>query len=444
MEGGNLSAREKPNAESAFAVHSARSRIMAEAHARPFVPIDTPRRILHFAFMMDHWSLLKDRAAFEAFCRTRSCPPPAPEAKHHRIDLSPASLRWEHHGEFATYTWEFPTRTAIGEDILDVAFRPGPDELSHLMFLLPQPGPLLVTVDLHILPDSVVDEAIQSVFGPTQLAACEVEGGAARIATDFHPDVYGFVRILISDRNLTPPQAGALVQRVLEIETYRTLALLGLPEAQDLGPSIRRIETELPLLMSEMRESRGIEANNHLLDRLTALAAELEAGAAYSLFRFGATRAYHEIIGQRLVAIGEQPVPGLPSFSAFLARRLSPAIRTCITTEARQETLSRKLSRAAQLLRTRVEIALESQNSDLLRKMNNRARMQLQLQRTVEGLSIAAITYYISAIAHLLFEGAHKPFDWLDPGLATAAIVPLVLVFVTWTVIRIRKKHTDE
>jgi uncharacterized membrane-anchored protein len=48
------------------------------------------------------------------------------------------------------------------------------------------------------------------------------------------------VRLLVLDRRLTPSEAGALVRRLLEVETYRTLALLGLPEAEAAGPVIRR------------------------------------------------------------------------------------------------------------------------------------------------------------------------------------------------------------
>lgn len=433
-----------PGDRSVFNVHPQRGRVMSEVHARPLMPIEAPRRILHFGFMTDHWAAQKDRAAFEEFCIARARPAPPPDAKHHRIEVPPAVLRWEHHGEFTTYTWEFPSPAQPGSENGHTPFWPDPDELSNIMHLLPQPGPLLVAVDLHLLPERAVGEVYRHLFGPEQLAASEVENGAARVATDFHPDAFGFVRILVLDRKLTPPQTGSLVQRLLEIETYRTLALLGLPQAQELGPTIRRIETELPLLMNEMRESAGIESNRHLLDKLTSLAGDLETGATHSLFRFGATRAYHELIGHRLDAIEEKALPGLPTLASFLSRRLTPAIRTCVAIEARQDNLSRKLARAAQLLRTKVDIELESQNGDLLRKMNNRARMQLRLQQTVEGLSIVALTYYLASICHIAFEGIQRRIAGLDPAIATAIALPFVFILVAWMVWRIRKHYIEE
>jgi uncharacterized membrane-anchored protein len=306
---------------------------------------------------------------------------------------------------------------------------------------LPQPGPLLVAIDLHLLPAEMVPAGPQAVFGDGRAAAAEAEGGAALVATDFQADPHGFVRVLVIDSHLMPAQAGALVQRVLEVETYRTLALLGLPEAQALAPMIRRIEIELPRLLEEMQTSEGFDANHRLLDRLTALAAELEAGAAASLYRFGATRAYYELVTLRLQAIGEMNVPGLPSWSAFLSRRLNPAMRTCASTEERQANLSRKLARAAQLLRTRVDVGLQQQNRSLLAAMNERARTQLRLQQTVEGLSVAAITYYVASLAHIVFEGVHAAGLHLDPATATAAVVPFALLGVAWIVRRIRRGH---
>ena len=444
-EGMDSLSEEQKSENTVFAQHPLRSRVLAEVHARPFVPIEGSKRILHFAFMTDYDEAVKARAALADFCLKRACKPPSPDAKQHRVELDAAVLRWELHGEFTTYTWEFPSTTEnprFGK-AKPVPFRPGADDLASVMRLLPQPGPLLVAVDLHLLPAALIGDSWRHLFVPSQSAASEVLGGAAVVVTDFQPDAMGFVRLLILDRKLTPVDAGALVQRLLEVETYRTLALLGLPKAQDLGPEIRRIENELPRLVQLMRESKGLEASRILLDRLSALAAELEEGAAQSLYRFGATRAYHELMSLRLEAIGERPEPNLPTLAAFLTRRLTPAIRTCAAAEARQDNLSRKLSRAAQLLRTRVDIELESQNRDLLHNMNERVHLQLRLQQAVKWVSITAITYYLLSISHLIFEGLHRKLEIVDPVVATAAAVPFTLALVLWIFHRIGKRLAE-
>ena len=131
------------------------------------------------------------------------------------------------------------------------------------------------------------------------------------------------------------------------------------------------------------------------------------------------------------------------NFGSFLDRRLSPAIRTCATIEQSQANLSSKIARIAELLRTRVDVELESQNTDQITQMAERVRLQLRLQQTVEGLSIAAITYYVSSVLHLVFEGAHEAGAPFNPALATGAAVPLVFATVAFVVWRIRHRHKE-
>jgi uncharacterized membrane-anchored protein len=418
-----------------LAPHPLRAAVLGEVHARPFTAIETPRRVLHFAFATTAAHAEADRAALAAFCAGRGLAPPGPGSNHHRLVFGGTALRWEQHSEFTTYTWELPAE-AYGP------FHPPAASLAAAMSLVPQPGPLMVAVDLHLTADA--GAAPERLFDRASLAAVENSDGTALYATDFQSDPAGFVRILVVDRGLGAERAGALVQRVLEVETYRTFALLGLPEAQRLAPAVRRIETRLAEVTEAMQQSEGLDANRHLLDDLTGLAAELEAGAAASQFRFGASRAYHEIVSLRLATIGERKAGGLPTWSAFLARRMAPAMRTCATLEERQASLSRKLARAAQLLRTRVDLALEAQNRELLRSMNERTRLQLRLQATVEGLSVAAISYYVVGLFGYLVKGAHDRGVPVEPSVATAAFVPVAILAIWWVVRRIRRRHVDE
>lgn len=416
--------------------HPLRAEVLGEVHARPFTALETPCRILHFAFdTLSEERAHADRAGLAAFCVHRGLPQPLPRQKHHRVVVDGLTLRWEQHSEFTTYTWELPAGDAAKP------FEPPASALAAPMAWLPQPGPVLVAVDLQLLAAEGADELPQRLFDRASLAMAENADGTALFATDFQPDADGFVGILVIDRGLGRERAGALVQRLLETETYRALALLGLPEAQRLAPSIRGIETQLAAVTEQMQRTESLSANHHLLEVLTALAAELEAGAAASLFRFGASRAYAEIVQLRLQTIGERPAARFPTWTSFLARRMAPAMRTCVTMEERQANLSRKLARAANLLRTRVDVELERQNRDLLESMNERTRLQLQLQATVEGLSVAAISYYVVGLFGYLAKGAHDAGLPVEPSWATAVAVPIAMLLVWWVVRRIRRRH---
>jgi uncharacterized membrane-anchored protein len=415
-----------------LAPHPLRAAILGELHARPFTPLGSPRRLLHFAFDTAGDAAKADRAAFADFCLRRGLDPLRDDAKQHRIAFGATVLRWEQHSEFTTYTWELPADGGT-------PFHPPAGTLGAPMAELPQPGPVLVALDLHVMKGAAA--AFDRPFERASLAVAETRDGDALFATDFKADPAGFVRILVVDRGMTPERAGGLTQRLIEVETYRTLALLGLPQAQRLSPAISRIETRLAELTEEMRRSVGLSDNHRLLDELTALAAELEAGAAASLFRFGASRAYDEIVQMRLATIGEKPVDGYPTWSAFLARRMQPAMRTCVTTEERQANLSLRLVRAADLLRTRVDVELEQQNRDLLKSMNARTRLQLRLQTTVEGLSVAAISYYVVGLFGHVVEGFAAQGVHVDVHLATAVFVPVAVAAIWFTVRRIRRRH---
>ena len=416
-----------------FSAHALRAAVLGEVHARPFTPLESPRRILHFAFDTAGERAKGDRAAFTNFCRARGLEPLKDGAKQHRALLGGATLRWEQHSEFTTYTWELPSDGKT-------PFYPAAATLAEPMAALPQPGPLIVALDLHLMA-AREHIAPEKLFDRPSLAVAENAEGDAVFATDFKADASGFVRMLVIDRGLGTERAGALVQRLIETETYRTLALLGLPEAQRLAPSIARTEQRLMEVTEEMRSTEKLIDNHRLLDELTALAAELEAGAAASLFRFGASRAYNEIVQLRLQTIGERSVEGFPTWTSFLARRMAPAMRTCITTEERQANLSRKLARAANLLRTRVDVELERQNRDLLKSMNARTRLQIRLQTTVEGLSVAAISYYVVGLFGHVIDGVHAEGVPVNVPLATAVFVPLAVATIWWTVRRIRRRH---
>ncbi len=433
--------------ERALHAHPLRAAVLRELHARPFVPMETPRRVLHVAFLLDGAGVQKDREALTRLCQARGVPVPAPGARHHYVTFGGASLRWESHAEFCTYTWDLPCAPLQPGAL---PFQPTAASLAGPFAEVTQPGPLLVAVDLHLLPDNTEDFMLDRVFDPASLARADVSDGLAEIATDFRADPSGYVRVLVRDRGLSAESAGALVQRLLEIETYRTLALLGLPEAQRLAPAIARIEARLNEAASAMTRTAGLSDNHRLLDELVALAAELEADSAGSLFRFGASRAYMEIVELRLATIREVQLPGWPTWQQFLNRRIAPAMRTCISVEERQDKISRKLANAADLLRTRVNVELEQQNRDLLTSMNERTRMQLRLQRTVEGLSVAAISYYVVSLIHYLIKGMYEAGVnqtlglHLNAGLVSAALVPVVVLGVWGVVRRIRNAHGDD
>lgn len=414
-----------------FPVSPERASALGEIHSRPYALVTSPRVILQLAFMSDGGSGV-DHAVMAGICRERGAALPSREARHHAISWGAGTLRWERHTEFSTWFWDAPPPEMFGGE---VPVHPFGSSFSA-------PGSLISGIRLEIRPDDEAARAAIAQFEPQSLCHSIVKDGQAEIFTDFRQNGDGLTQILVIDKGMTQAGTGALVQRVLDIETYRTLAMLGLPLAQTLSPEIRRIEDGLTGLTHDMRTEARSKADR-MLAEVTRLAAELEANAALSLYRFGASRAYYGIVQERIKALGETSVPGFETLGSFLEKRLAPAMRTCQSIEERQANLSRKLARATSLIRSWIDVELERQNSDLLNTMNKRAEMQLRLQQTVEGLSVAAISYYVVGLFGYLIKAIPHEDLPLDPVIATGLFVPIAVAGVWWTVRRIRLSHGE-
>jgi uncharacterized membrane-anchored protein len=414
-----------------FPAHEGRPGAIGEVHARPHPLIEAPRVLVQLSFMTDGGSAV-DHAVLAELSRRLGIAAPDRQARHHAMKWGKGTLRWERHTEFSTYLWEGPLGAAKGGKAEDSPFGNG----------FSAPGTVISGIRLEMREWTPESEPLIAGFDMESLCHSLVENGLAAIATDFRQDGDGLTRILVLDRGLSASRRGALAQRLIEIETYRTLAMLGLPLAQSLSGRLRRIEDRLAEITGAMRAG-GRGGGQELLAELTELAAELEADAAASLYRFGASRAYDGIVEERLAALGEEAVPGHDTWAGFLQRRVAPAMRTCRSVEERQANLSRKLTRATTLLRTWVDVEVEKQNRDLLASMNNRAKLQLRLQQTVEGLSVAAVSYYVVGLVGYLAKGITVFGISLKPELVTALSVPVAILAVWWGVRRIRRTHSE-
>jgi len=419
-----------------FAQHELRQAVLGEIHARPFRPVSAPRTILHMAFMTDAKASAADVLRLAEMCEGEGCAGPGKAARYHSFPLAGGTLSWERHAEFTNYTWEGPLAGPM-PFARSVANHPFGSRFEA-------PGPLIVATRLDLIEEEEAGDQWQELFDPASLTALQIDGGVAVAATDFRQDGNGMTRILVMNRAMTRLQAGATVQRLLEIETYRTLTILGLMAANEISPEVGTIEDELVDLTRRMQDTSGLEANRGLLEELSRLAAVLEAGAAASSYRFGASRAYAGIVAERLETLAGASVPGVLNLASFLRRRLAPAMRTCQAVEDRQANLSRKLARATTLLRTRVDVDLEQQNRGLLESMNRRARLQLRLQQTVEGLSVAAVSYYVVGLIGYLAKGAKEVGLPVPPSNITTALAVPVIVLVIWYLVkRIRSHHAE-
>ena len=414
-----------------------RAALSLEVHARPSEPLAAPGRASYLAVLVDADERERELAHLARLCRTHGQPAPAADAVHWSGAVGAVRLKWERHGEFSSYTLLMP-----GE-----APAPFADPAAAQLpagWLAGVPGLTVYAGHAELRPadDALNLPAIQQAwFNGHPVVGSAVGDGAGLAYSDFltHPD--GFGRILLVDQGFTPLVAGRMLQRLFEIEAYRMMALLAFPVARRLSPRLLAIERALAGLTDDIARDGGRDEN--LLQELTRLAAEVESGLSASQFRFGACRAYAELVRTRIAELRERRLSGLQTLDEFMSRRFTPAVATCATVSQRMHDLSERVAQASHLLSTRVDIAREKQNHALLASMDRRAKLQLRLQQTVEGLSIAAIVYYMAGVVGYVAKGGRALGLPLNVDLFVGLSVP-VLALLALNAVRHARRRASE
>ncbi len=421
--------------------HPQRYPLVNELHARPFPELSVPSHAAYLAFKEPvnaaNRDRNRDRAHLLALLDRHASSHPTPDATHFSGPIGRAELKWESHTEFVTYA-------AFSAGASSRAFDPAEAEIFPDDWLGTAPGKRLVSLLIRVeaMPedDAGMLSKLEGWFVPESLAVSRVVDGAAVVAGDFRIDPAGHMRFAVFVRPGTGSRrVGRIVQRLAEIETYRAMSMLGLMRARHLTTRLNALDPKLSALVTGLD---SIEPSPEAaLHELLLISAELESLAVQFSFRFGATGAYEAIVTQRIEVLREQRVEGRQTFGEFMMRRYDPAMRTVKSAEGRLRSMAERAQRAAELLRTRVDVERSAQNQKLLESMDRRADLQLRLQRTVEGLSTVAISYYAVNLASYAAYPVTEPLGW-SKGLTLAVLTPLVLAGV-WLMVRRVRKHLD-
>ena len=432
--------------------HHLRRELAEEVHARPPAAIEAAAVASFIALTDARPDEL--RAALLELARQLGVPVEQPvHNAHMAIEAPRVRIKWEGHGEFSNLTLvasaepQDPARP--GNDDFPSAFNAVPAE-----WLARLPGTVIAAGDILVLP--MTDEsrpvaAYQSLFAPDAMVGAAVLEEAAWLFTDFHLKESGRTRWLILDARLGRAQTARVVQRVVDIEVYRMMALLAFPLARAAFGELNRIEHQLERMTAATADLAAASASaathgeeRRLLDELSRVAAELERLNAATAFRYSASQAYWDIVLARVGEFRERRLGDLRTLSGFLNRRLAPAMNSCAAAARRQDALAQRIERAGSLLRTRVDVAREEQNQRLLAAMDRRSKLQLRLQQTVEGLSVAAIAYYVIGLLAYLLKPLPSLWPSLQPEWIIAGLVPIIAFLVLNGMRRVRRRMESD
>ena len=411
-------------------------RLYEEVHARPFPRITPPTSVRHLVTMTAEAD--PDEIITHFYSLVGASPPEEPPKSNTLLLESDGyTVRLERHREFCSYLFTWQNESPDG--MLGRRRTVPADWLEGL------PGRLMIHNSVKLIPDEYteIDAAqVREHLENHTVTGARVMGGRATGWTSFRLHTDGSARYVVFVGNLTPGQTGQLLQLLVELETYRILALLGFPMARGMTGELARINTGLSVLLEQLRHADTMEAEREILIDITELSASLEELQARSSFRFGATRAYHQLVNERLEALDEEPFGRVPMLSTFLGRRLGPAMRTVTAVQSEIQQISGRLSSATSLLQARVNLHLQEQNRTLLSSMDRRSRMQLRLQTTVEGLSVAAITYYSVGLLDRPYA-LMEQVGLVPSGRVLSALSVIPVAALVWFLIRRVRRRVE-
>ena len=421
--------------------HPLRYAMANELHARPFPAVGAPSRAAYLAIKPAENAAGRDRAADRAhlidLLDRFGAPHPQPGATHYFGMIGKHQLKWESHTEFVTYT-------VFGDGVADRPFDADTFAVFPDDWLAGAPGVRITSALIRVevaQGDDGISEKARDWFVPESLAISRVIEDDLVAAADFRIDPAGHMRFAVFARpHVGERRVGRVVQRLCEIETYKAMSMLGLSRAQALGAVMGAFDRKLTGLLDDMRSDTADPAQ--VLQSLLEVSAEIENTIAQSTFRFGATGAYETIVNQRITVLRESRFAGRQTFGEFMMRRFDPAMRTVKSTQDRLNAMSERALRAGDLLRTRVDVERSAQNQELLTSMDKRADVQLRLQKTVEGLSVVAISYYAVNLALYVMGPAEYAFG-ISKVVMAAVATPIVLVLV-WLMVQRIRKHVDD
>ncbi len=421
-------AEDSPGSSTGFRprFHPDRALIYAETHARPVLPVEAPVRIRRVAFMTGNGG--KDLAQVQvkmAELASMNGHDGTAAAGQLAFTVNGRKIVWERHSEFSTLTWTSPPDDwQAWPPNIGLEFHGGLE--------------LMVATRLDLTDAPSISSAALAGFDELSLCYSEIFDGTAQAAADFVADADGFNRFEVAVGGAGALRRGVIVRRLLEIETYRNFALLGLPLARISGAKIETYEAELEQMMRQVSEHWGSVDNQAALDALHDLSLKVENTVGETRFRFAAGRAYGDILGVRLDRLAEISIGEFATIKRYIDNRVVPALSTCEAMAKRLEALTATLGRATELLAARISLGIQKQNQSVLDTISATSQSQYRLQRTVEGLSIIAISYYAVAMIGYLVAGLHEAIH-VDKEMAQSIAVPFVVVTVWWMIHRLRR-----
>ena len=425
--------------------HPSRILLHEEVHARPPIPLWPNERVFSQSFILDAQSRQKQINWMRKLSEALGVSHSGDDHSFMTLQLAPEPervlLKWELHGEFATIAVITHNKKKVAEPLLNSRLEN--ERALDLLFknlgcptISEAGGQRISALDIVFEHRQLFADAqeVSAIFnGNTVLGSFILSGKKAQLWTDLQLDEDGFISFFVPHDVLGSRQLGRVARALAEAETYRMVAMMSFPVAKSLSLPLREAESELAALsqkISQLQAESGTdtEKDGTFLGNLSQLASRTEQWISGYGLRFTASEAYSQLLSKNLLELNESSITGVQTLSEFMDRRFQPAMGTCIWTQRRLRELSDRIARATQTLRTRIDFVNEQQTQKLLASMDQRAKLQLRLQETVESLSVLVLTYYAVSLLAYMAKGGKEAGLSIHPEITAAIAAPIIAI----------------
>ena len=428
-----------------------------ELHARPYIKLGNNLRTFHFAYLIKENDENQSWYYLDKFLRKINFQKlPKEASKYWVAEGKDLIIRYECHTEFISLTLIYPNKIDSIKNHKPKLFEENFLNVLPIEFLKNFPGHHFLSTWIEMVPSNFYFKPIdiEEFFYHDNFAGSNVAEDGANVFMSFKSDrtdflESGFRRVFIQNKNLRTRRTGRLLQRIVELETYQVLSLLGLPQVRQETLNLSNLEKQITKITKSVSKTAKKNLNKKSivhtdyqkdLNELSYVVAKIEEIDSSMNYRLSATAAYYKLVEQRIQDLREERMESFQTNYEFLSRRLQPAIRTSEAFSRRLESLATRAQRADNLVRTQIEMGVQIQNKNLLESMELRARAQLRLQETVESLSIVAITYYIVGLLSTLVNPINFGNLIVSKSTFLALCVPIILILVWYIAKMVRKK----
>ena len=208
-----------------------RQKVLDEFNRRPYIELSSPLKLS----MINILTKKKEKNYYylDELCKYLSIPPPLENSNSfiHNYE-NKFLLKWNSHREFCTFQFIKNEDVHSKELFKKSKLQDVPDLWINSI------DNILNCTNLEVANNINEENDIFNAFDNNYIVGSYINNRRGEVYSDFRIDGNGYNRILLINNSLTKHQLGRTIQRVLDIESYRSMLMVGLINSNKINSNI--------------------------------------------------------------------------------------------------------------------------------------------------------------------------------------------------------------